>query len=109
MNFQFVISTKVDLPEAEVEDTIIHEMIHYWILSNQMQDTGPHGDIFKAKMKEINMKYNRNLSIVHKTTNMVQPVAVCLYFLAPFLRRYVIQIHLYYFNGCHFFPLHCFL
>ena len=68
MNFQFVISTKVDLPEAEVEDTIIHEMIHYWILSNQMQDTGPHGDIFKAKMKEINMKYNRNLSIVHETT-----------------------------------------
>ncbi len=68
MNFQFVISTKVDLPEAEVEDTIIHEMIHYWILSNQMKDTGPHGEIFKAKMKEINMKYNRNLSIVHKAT-----------------------------------------
>lgn len=68
MNFQFVISTKVDLPEAEVEDTIIHEMIHYWILSNQMQDTGPHGDIFKTKMKEINLRFNRNLSIVHKAT-----------------------------------------
>lgn len=68
MNFQFVISTKVDLPETEVEDTIIHEMIHYWILSNQMQDTGPHGDIFKAKMKEINLRFNRNLSIVHKAT-----------------------------------------
>lgn len=68
MNFQFVISTKVDLSEAEVEDTIIHEMIHYWILSNQMQDTGPHGDIFKRKMKEINLKFNRNLSVVHKAT-----------------------------------------
>lgn len=68
MNFQFVISTKVDLPEAEVEDTIIHEMIHYWILSNQMQDTGPHGKIFITKMKEINVKYNRNLSVAHKQT-----------------------------------------
>lgn len=68
MNFQFVISTKVDLPEAEVEDTIIHEMIHYWILSNQMQDTGPHGEIFLRKMKEINLRYNRNLSVAHKTT-----------------------------------------
>lgn len=68
MNFQFVISTKVDLPESEVEDTIIHEMIHYWILSNQMQDTGPHGDLFLGKMKEINVKYNRNLSVAHKAT-----------------------------------------
>jgi len=68
MNFQFVISTKVDLPEGEVEDTIIHEMIHYWILSNQMQDTGPHGEIFIKKMKEINMQFNRNLSVAHKMT-----------------------------------------
>jgi len=69
MNFQFVISTKVDLPEAEVEDTIIHEMIHYWILSNQMQDTGPHGKIFIQKMQEINMRFNRNLSVSHKATD----------------------------------------
>lgn len=68
MNFQFIISTKVDLPEREVEDTIIHEMIHYYILSNQMQDTGPHGEIFMRIMKEINVKYNRNLSVTHKTT-----------------------------------------
>ena len=68
MNFQFNISTKVDLPEREVEDTIIHEMIHYYILSNQIQDTGPHGEIFLRIMKEINVKYNRNLSVTHKTT-----------------------------------------
>ena len=68
MNFQFVISTKVDLPESEIEDTIIHEMIHYWILSNQMQDTAPHGEIFTRKMKEINMAFNRNLSVSHKAT-----------------------------------------
>lgn len=67
-NFQFVISTRVDLPECEVEDIIIHEMIHYWILSNQMHDTSPHGEIFKHKMKEINQKFNRNLSVAYKVT-----------------------------------------
>ena len=51
-----------------MEDTILHEMIHYWILSNQMQDTGPHGEIFIKKMKEINVKFNRNLSVSHKAT-----------------------------------------
>jgi len=66
--FQFLINTKIDLPEQEVEDTIIHEMIHYYILSNQMQDTSAHGEIFMRKMQEINMKFNRNLSVSHKAT-----------------------------------------
>lgn len=67
-DFEFVISTKVDLPEDVVEDIIIHEMIHYWIFSNQMQDNGPHGDIFKKKMQEINMRFGRNISVAHKRT-----------------------------------------
>ncbi len=67
-DFEFVISTKVDMTENIVEDTIIHEMIHYWIFSNQMQDNGPHGDIFKKKMKEINMRFDRNISVAHKKT-----------------------------------------
>lgn len=70
--FEFKISTKMDLAENIVEDTIIHEMIHYWILSNQMQDNAPHGDLFIAKMKEINMKYNRNISVSHTTTKEEQ-------------------------------------
>lgn len=66
--FVFRINTKIDLAEDVVEDTIIHEMIHYYIMSNQMQDTGPHGELFIQKMKEINMKYNRNISVAHKAT-----------------------------------------
>jgi len=66
--FVFKISTVMDLPEDVVEDTILHEMIHYYIMSNQMQDTAPHGKLFIAKMQEINRKYNRNLSISHHTT-----------------------------------------
>ena len=66
--FVFKISTVMDLPEDVVEDTILHEMIHYYIMSNQMQDTGPHGKLFITKMKEINVKFNRNLSVTHNTT-----------------------------------------
>lgn len=70
--FVFRINTKIDLPEDVIEDTIIHEMIHYWILSNQMQDTSAHGDLFMDKMKEINVKHNRNISVTHKVTKEEQ-------------------------------------
>ena len=66
--FVFRISTKRDLSEKEMEDTILHEMIHYWILSNQMQDTAPHGKLFVRKMNEINVRFNRHISITHKVT-----------------------------------------
>ena len=66
--FIFRISTQMDLPENVIEDTILHEMIHYYILSNQMQDTAPHGELFMAKMDEINTRFNRNLSVAHKYT-----------------------------------------
>lgn len=67
--FVFRINTKIDLPEEVVQDTIIHEMIHYYIMSNQMQDSGPHGQLFIQKMQEINIRYNRNISVSHKATN----------------------------------------
>lgn len=67
-DFVFKISNKRDMPKTEMEDTILHEMIHYWILSNQMQDFSPHGEIFIRKMKEINVKFNRNISVAHMAT-----------------------------------------
>ncbi|MCR4860295.1 MAG: SprT-like domain-containing protein [Bacteroidales bacterium] len=62
------ISTRFDLPEAEVEDTLIHEMIHAWITSGGLKDSSTHGRLFRAKMKEINEKYGRHLTISHKST-----------------------------------------
>ena len=46
-NFQLVISTAKEMNEQLLEDTIIHEMIHYYILSNQLQDTSAHGKLFR--------------------------------------------------------------
>lgn len=67
-DFVFVISTLVDRPESEVQDTIVHEMIHYWILSNQMQDDSPHGTLFKMKMEEINRRFGLHVKVSHHKT-----------------------------------------
>lgn len=66
--FTFHVSDKIDLPEDVVDDTIIHEMIHYYIGYNQMQDNAPHGDLFLQKMEEINNKYDRHITVTHKGT-----------------------------------------
>ena len=67
-DFIFKISIVLDQEENVVEDTILHEMIHYYILSNQLQDTSPHGKFFRKMMTEINQRYNRNITISHSST-----------------------------------------
>ena len=66
-DFVIRISTRFDLPEAEIEDTLIHEMIHYWIAFKGLRDSSTHGKVFRAKMKEINELYGRHLTISHKS------------------------------------------
>ena len=67
-DFRLCISTRFDLPEVEIEDTIIHEMIHYYIGVNQMVDTSAHGTLFLQLMNEINQRFDRHLTISHKST-----------------------------------------
>ncbi len=67
-SFQLVISNRRDMDESLLEDTIIHEMIHYSILSSQLQDTSAHGKIFRGMMHDINTCYGRNISISHTPT-----------------------------------------
>ena len=67
-DFKFVVSTTFDLSEDVIDDVILHEMIHYYILSNQMQDTAIHGVLFKMKMQELNKRFNRNISIRYTRT-----------------------------------------
>ena len=67
-DFRLRISTRFDLTEQEVEDTIIHEMIHYYIGVNNIKDTSAHGEVFRQIMNTINEKYGRKLSISHRGT-----------------------------------------
>lgn len=57
------ISTRLDLPKEEIDKTIVHEMIHYYIMHNNLQDDSPHGHLFRAKMKELNDKYGLDIGV----------------------------------------------
>ena len=67
-DFRLRFSERADLPENELEDIILHEMIHYYIDVNQFQDTAPHGVLFRQKMTEINTTYGRHITVSHKST-----------------------------------------
>ncbi len=69
-DFEFVISRQVALlaDETEREDVILHEMIHYYILSRQLQDSSAHGRIFRQMMADINARHGRHITIRHKRT-----------------------------------------
>ena len=58
--------TGADLPEELVEDTILHEMIHYYIAFNHWSDTSTHGQLFRREMKRINEKGGRHISISYR-------------------------------------------
>lgn len=62
------ISTHTDLPEQEVEDTLLHEMIHLYIASKQLKDTSPHGRLFRQLMGDLNRRYGRHITISHRRT-----------------------------------------
>lgn len=67
-NFRLRINTRIDLPEQEIEDTILHEMIHYYIGVNQFEDTSSHGKLFMSMMNGINARYGRHISVSFKGT-----------------------------------------
>ena len=70
-DFALRVNTRIELSEDEIEDTIIHEMIHYYIGYNQLEDTSAHGAIFQQVMNAINEKYGRHLSISHKSSKIL--------------------------------------
>lgn len=67
-DFRLKFSICFDLTEEEWEDTIIHEMIHYYIGVNGLKDTSAHGKVFRQMMEAINQRYGRKLTISHKTS-----------------------------------------
>lgn len=67
-DFRLKFSICFDLPESEWEDTIIHEMIHYYIGVNGIKDTSAHGQIFRQMMESINQRFGRKLTISHQAT-----------------------------------------
>lgn len=65
---QIRFSTAFNLDEREMEDTLVHEMIHYFIAYNGLRDRTAHGPLFKALMQAVNEAHGRNISISHRTS-----------------------------------------
>lgn len=71
-DFVLHINARIDLPEEVVEDTILHEMIHYYIGYHQLRDTSPHGQLFRAHMERINRTGNRRICVSTRLTKEQQ-------------------------------------
>lgn len=57
------ISRSFDLSEAEIDSVVAHEMLHVFIMANNLPDTGPHGEIFRALMHNMNREYGLNITV----------------------------------------------
>lgn len=64
-DFRLKISTSFDLPREELEDVVIHEMIHYYIAYRNISDTSVHGEVFRRIMEAINSGYGRHINVRH--------------------------------------------
>lgn len=62
-DFSIEISVRLDLPESEYIDTIVHEMIHYYIEYNNIKDDSEHGHIFMNMVKDIKQKYGITVTV----------------------------------------------
>lgn len=63
------ISVLNDLPESEYIDTMVHEMIHYYIFSNNLKDDATHGSIFRKIMARINRECAVKVTLNYKATD----------------------------------------
>ena len=65
-DFVLRINMRLDMSEELLDDTILHEMIHYYIAVNQWRDTRTHGQLFRREMKRINETGGRHISISYR-------------------------------------------
>lgn len=48
---------------------LLHEMIHYYIAYKGICDTSAHGKVFRQMMSQINARYDRHITVSHRTTD----------------------------------------
>ena len=63
-DFRIRISTASDMSEAELEDVLIHEMIHYYIGVEGIKDTGTHGAVFRKWADDINRRHGLRQQLI---------------------------------------------
>ena len=69
-DFTISISNYYKLTKEEIDDVLIHEMIHYSIAYTGLKDTSSHGIVFRGMMDKINRTFNRHITISVRTRNL---------------------------------------
>lgn len=57
-----------DISEQEIDDTLVHEIIHQYIFQNNLHDSSTHGRLFKEFMRKINAVFHDELNITVYST-----------------------------------------
>lgn len=104
-DFAIAISTYYQLTDEELEDVMIHEMIHYSIAYSGLTDTSAHGTLFRGMMDNINRRFGRHVTVTShgkKQPSVARPPRVTLvlllaltdgrHFLSAVNRRYAGEI-----------------
>jgi len=68
-NFKIAVSEYYKQTAEEIDDTLLHEMIHYLIAYRQLRDTSSHGTLFKKEMARLNAM-GRHLTISVRTRHL---------------------------------------
>ena len=69
-DFTISISNYYKLTKEEIDDVLIHEMIHYSIAYTGLKDTSAHGIVFRGMMDKINRTFGRHITISVRTRNL---------------------------------------
>lgn len=75
-DFKIRISRRFDLSRDEIDDTIIHEMLHYYIGLFSPADMPGHSALFRRMMADINTRYGRHISVSHRLSAEQQEQAI---------------------------------
>lgn len=59
-----------DITTREIDDTLVHEMIHQYIFQNDLKDSRTHGSTFKDFMCKINRAFQGELTLMVSGGNM---------------------------------------
>lgn len=85
-DFTIRISTYYECTEREFQETLLHEMIHYYIAYKNISDTSSHGKVFRQIMQQLNNEHGWHITITssmhnHKLTPVQRKITVANYFL----------------------------
>lgn len=66
-DFTIRLSVYYQMAEREVQNVLLHEMIHYYIAYTRTRDTSAHGVVFRQMMKELNEKHGWHITVTSNT------------------------------------------